>query len=336
MSRTGVEAKLPWRRVPPEVRREVAAALGSPVVRAARIWGGYSPAPTFRLALADGRRAFFKAIHAESNEISTKALGVEERVYRELGEVLGEWIATYYASIHYADWHGLVLADLGPKSVPPWTPAAARGIAHALAAFHNSTLGVALPEWIARPEQWLARESWQRVQNESENFQRIATWAGDDAAQAVAWLHALTPVVNEWLANPVLRREPYSLLHGDLRSDNLRFNRGNLYLFDWPSVTSGRAEWDFVVFAQSVTVEGGVAPEQMMTWYEEKFAVEPAAVDASLAWWLAFFARRGWREEIPGLPRVRRFQRQQLAVLAQWAARRWGLAEPQWAMELMK
>ena len=63
MSRTGVEAKIPWRQVPKAVRQQVEAALGARVVRAARIWGGYSPAPTFRLALADGRRAFFKATY---------------------------------------------------------------------------------------------------------------------------------------------------------------------------------------------------------------------------------------------------------------------------------
>src|SRR2546425_11676336 len=42
MSRTGVEAKPPWKRVPKAVRQQVEAALGASVVRAARIWGGYS------------------------------------------------------------------------------------------------------------------------------------------------------------------------------------------------------------------------------------------------------------------------------------------------------
>jgi fructosamine-3-kinase len=336
MSRTGVEAKLPWRQVPKAVRQQVEAALGAPVARASRIWGGYSPAPTFRLALADGRRAFFKATNGDSNEFSTKALYVEERVYQELGALLVDWIPQYHATINHADWHGLLLEDLGPKSVPPWTPALARGISHALANFHRATLGMELPDWITRPEQRLASKSWQRVVEQTENFQKLAVWAGEVAPEAVAWLQMVSPMIDDLMQRPVLATEPFSLLHGDLRSDNLRFRQGRLSLFDWPAITVGRPEWDFVAFAQTVTVEGGVAPEQVLAWYGEKFPVDNAAVDSSIAWFFCFFADYGWRGEIPGLPRVRRFQRQQLGVMAQWAGRQWALPEATWANELLK
>lgn len=331
MSRTGVEEKLPWRRVPKAVRQQVEEVLGGRVARAARIWGGYSPAPTFRLRLEDGRRAFFKAINAASNEFSTYALQLEERVYRELGDLLVSWIPTYYTSINYQDWHGLVLEDLGPKSVPPWTPALARSITYAIADFHRENLGKSLPGWLSRPQQRLASENWQQVIAESDDFQNLAERAGDAAPEALIWLQAASPLVGEKMAQPILAAEPYTLLHGDLRSDNLRFGQGRLYLFDWPAITVGRAEWDFVAFAQSVTVEDGVAPEQVMAWYAERFPVDEAVVDSSIAWWFAFFAQRAWREEVPGLPRLRRFQRQQLAVMAHWAARQWSLPEPTWA-----
>src|SRR5690606_7911827 len=104
---------------------------------------------------------------------------------------------------------------------------------------------------------------------------------------------------------------------------------GRLYLFDWPAITVGRPEWDVVAFAQTVTVEGGVAPEQVMSWYAEKFPADPRTVDCSIAWFIAFFADRAWRSEIPGLPRVRRFQRQQLGTMLLWAARQWSLPQPE-------
>lgn len=336
MSRSGVEDKLPWRRVPKAVRQQVEAALGAPVARAARIWGGYSPAPTFRLLLKDGRRAFFKATNATSNEFSTRALYTEERVYQELSGLLQEWMPRYYATINHKDWHGLVLEDLGPKSVPPWRPALARGISHAAAAFHRATLGAELPEWLERPQAYLPSESWQQVIEETKGFEQIGAWAGEASQEAVRWLQEASPIIEESMRDPVLAAEPYGVLHADLRSDNLRFRHGKLYLFDWPAICVGRPEWDFVVFAQSVTVEGGAMPEQVMAWYGEKYPVEPAAVDASIAWWFCFFAQRGWREEIPGLPRVRRFQRQQMGVIAQWAARKWGLPEPTWAEALVR
>lgn len=335
MSRSGVEEKLPWRRVPKAVRNQVEQALGAPVARSARIWGGYSPAPTFRLALADGRRAFFKATYGESNEFSKNALNREAEVYRELSALLQPWMAQYYASFTHEDWHGLLLEDLGPKSVPPWTPSAARGVAHALADFHLATLGHALPDWLRRPQTSLVTENWPRVVAESENFQHIARWAGEQASEAIRWLQTFSPRVEALMQQPALSQEPYALLHGDLRSDNLRFGRGQLYLFDWPSITVGRPEWDYVVFAQTVTVEGGPAPERLMAWYAERFPVDEAIVDGAIAWWFAFFADKAWREEIPGLPRVRTFQRQQLGTLALWAARRWSLPTPFWAEKLL-
>jgi fructosamine-3-kinase len=334
MSRSGVEAKLPWRQVPIAVRKQVEAALGSPVVRASRIWGGYSPAPSYRLALADGRRAFFKATYAASNEFSTQALYADERVYQELNGLLGNWIAQYYATIDHDDWHGLLLEDLGPKSVPPWTPALARRITKALAAFHRSTLGMHFPEWLSRPAERLADEDWQRVVAESQGLRRIAALAGDSAQVALDWLQAISPTIDTLMKDPALATEPYALLHGDLRSDNLRFTRGKLYLFDWPEITVGRPEWDIVAFAQTVTVEGGVIPEQVMAWYAEEFPAGAAAVDSAIAWWFTFFAECAWRAEIPGLPRVRRFQRQQLGTMALWAARQWALPEPAWAGKL--
>jgi len=46
--------------VPPSVRAEAERRLGSRVARATRAYGGYAASATFRLALANGRRAFFK------------------------------------------------------------------------------------------------------------------------------------------------------------------------------------------------------------------------------------------------------------------------------------
>ena len=99
-------------------------------------------------------------------------------------------------------------------------------------------------------------------------------------------------MIEHLTTQPALAEGPHAILHGDLRSDNLRFAGRRLALFDWPSISVGRPEWDIVGFAQSVAVEGGPLPEQVLAWYGEQLPLSPAAVESALAWWLMFFADR--------------------------------------------
>jgi Ser/Thr protein kinase RdoA (MazF antagonist) len=339
MPRTGPEAKLPWKRIPKIIRQRVDDALGSRVIRAVRVWGGYGPTPTYRLMLEDGRRAFFKGTFHASNEFMKHALQVEERVYHDLGATLGRWMPQWYAMLHHEDWHVLLLEDLGPKSVPPWTPEKTRKIAHSLADFHLSTFDSHLqpPAWLPRPAEELAQESWTRTVEESTQFRHLASFAGDEVPHALEWLQAISPKIDQLmtLGQQTLKEGPYAILHGDIRSDNLRFTCGRLSLFDWPSISVGRPEWDIVAFAQSVTVDEGPSPEQVMAWYGERFPLNNAAVESALAFWFTFFAARAWLPDIPGLPRLRPFQRQQLAVLANWTARQWSFPTPTWTERLL-
>jgi hypothetical protein len=97
----------------------------------------------------------------------------------------------------------------------------------------------------------------------------------------------------------------------------------------------GPPAWDIVPFAQSVTVEGGVLPDQIVTWYQEEFPLPEETIDSAIAWYIAFFGERACQPEISGLPRLRVFQRQQLGVMLAWAARRFSMAEPVWARNLL-
>jgi hypothetical protein len=331
MSHSGVEPKPPWSTVPRTVRGAVEELLGTPVQRAMRVWGGYTPTPTYRLRLTDGRRAFFKAIDPSANDFARAAHAREERIYRELGDLIARWAPAWYGSCQCDGWHVLLLEDLGPKSVPPWTRAAVRGVARAYAEFHRATLGMALPAWLPQPKQHLLTEAqlWEGMVG-VDGARPIAELAGDRAAEALRWFDAALPELVRSSRGLADLGRPYALLHGDTRSDNLRWVRGRLRLVDWPHVSVGPAEYDAAAFAQSVTAEGGPAPEQVIAWYGERAAVRPEVLDAAVAALAGFFADQAWRPDIPGLPRLRAFQRRQLAVTLAWAARRQRLPEPAW------
>ncbi len=335
MSRTGVEPKPPWQTVPIQVRRAVAAALGSEVQRGVRVWGGYGPTPTYRLRLADGRRAFFKAAAPDSNEFIQRAYIREARNYNELGGLIGPWSPACYAAFEMDGWRVLLLEDLGPKSAPPWPPALARGVARAYGEFHRATLGTTLPEWLPRPERQLAGTGryWRLAAGAGE-LRDVAALAGESREAALGWLEVAAPTLAQASEALAAAPEPHALLHFDTRSDNLRWRRGRLYLLDWPHAGIGPPEIDVVAFAQSVFIEGGPAPERVMDWYAERGPVREAMVDAAVAWLAGFMARAAWQPELEGLPRLRLFQRQQLAVCLAWAARRLDLSPPAWLAEV--
>jgi hypothetical protein len=151
MARAGVEPKEPkpaWRSVPPEVRQATQELLGAEVRRALRAWGGYGPTPTYRLRLGDGRAAFLKAAGPASNEFVRAALEREERVYRELGALIGPWAPAFYGAFRRDGWHVMLLEDLGPKTAPPWTPVLTSRVAMAYGDFHQATLGQPVPQWV--------------------------------------------------------------------------------------------------------------------------------------------------------------------------------------------
>jgi hypothetical protein len=334
MSRRGVEEKPAWSGVPTAVRAKVEETIGARVIRGERAYGGYGPTPTFRLRCADGSRVFLKATSPDSNEFARHALVREERNYRELAPFIGHWSPSTRGAFRLGGWHALLLDDAGPKSVPPWTPGKARAVARGLAAFHASTLGRELPSWLARPERYLGRLDWSLVEERSDGFQILGELAGEPPDDGRAWLGAAAPVFHERLNRWPDTPERFALLHGDVRSDNLRLHGARLILFDWPHAVVGVPEYDLVEFAQTVAVEGGPEPESVVRWYAEGAEIDPRSLEAAISWWAAFFADAAWRPEIPGLPRLRAFQRRQLGVLLKWATRRFGFPPSPWIERL--
>src|SRR3989442_15916096 len=93
------EDKPTWSQVPPAVRAEAERRLGSRVVRATRAYGGYAASATFRLVLANGRRAFFKAGYPPPpGSAAIFPIDHEERRYRALGPIAGRFMPRQFGS----------------------------------------------------------------------------------------------------------------------------------------------------------------------------------------------------------------------------------------------
>jgi hypothetical protein len=330
VSRQGAEPKPPWSAVPKEIKDEVATVLRSPVARAERVYGGYAPSATFRLKLANGKRAFFKASYP-----APKGSGVrwfidhEAENYRTLERFIRPWAPKFFGSFGYEGWHVLLLEDLGPRSVPPWTPTKARNAARSYARFHRKTWGKRLPRSLSRTGYLEYAKFWRTLRKTGE-IARTASLAGRRAAEAEEWLAVALPVFIAHERGLEKARPPFVLLHFDARSDNVRIQGDRLRIFDWPFASAGPAEFDVVAFCQAVAAEGGPDAERVLGWYEEVLTLRPEMIDATVAAISGYFADRAWRPPIEGLPRVRRWQRTQLKECLRWSARRFDLPEPRW------
>jgi hypothetical protein len=330
MSRQGAEPKPPWSAVPQELKDEVATMLGSAVARAERVYGGYAPSATFRLRLANGRRAFFKASYPAPKGSGVKwVVDVEDQNYRRLSRFIAPWAPRFFGSFKRSGWHVVLLEDLGPRTMPPWTPAKARRATRSYAKFHKSTLAKNLPRSLSRTQHHDFAGFW-RALAESGELDRVAGLAGRRKDEAREWIDVMLPIMRRLEDRLLKLKPPFALLHFDTRSDNTRLHGELLRIFDWPFASVGPAEFDVIAYAQGVTADGGPGPEQVLAWYEDVLPLRAEAIDASLAGISGYFADRSWKPPVPGLPRLRGFQRRQLQCCLGWSARRFDLPEPHW------
>jgi len=330
LSRTGAEAKPPWAAVPRAIKDDVAKLLGSPVVRAERVYGGYAPSATFRIRLADGRRAFVKGVYPLETDSGVKwDLENEEHIYRECATFMRPWAPEYFGGVKAEGWHVMVLEDVGPQTMPPWTAAKARACARSYAAFHAHSYGKPLPRWLSRIEHHDFAPFWDRLATSGE-LHGTASLARRRADEAEEWLDVALPVLRERAALLPKLRPPFAFMHFDTRSDNIRLQGKLLRLFDWNFACAGPVEFDVAAFAQTIAMEGGIEPERVVAEYDLVLPLRSGALDASIAGIAGYFADRAWRGPVKGLPRIRSVQRRQLKTTLAWAARHFDLPEPRW------
>jgi aminoglycoside phosphotransferase (APT) family kinase protein len=115
-----------------------------------------------------------------------------------------------------------------------------------------------------------------------------------------------------------------TLLHFDVRADNLLLTPERVLVVDWALACVGAAWVDPVFFAPSVTMQGGPPPEALLDRCPACRRVDPNALTAAVAAIAGFFTHRALQPPPPGLPTVRAFQAAQGVVARRWLAERTG------------
>jgi hypothetical protein len=115
-----------------------------------------------------------------------------------------------------------------------------------------------------------------------------------------------------------------TLIHGDVRSDNVLIGDDAVVFVDWPHASVGSPLLDLVEWAPSVTLEGGPQPEDLLARFPVARTADPGVITALVAAWGGFLTVHALRPPPPGLPTVRAFQDAQGQVARSWLQHRTG------------
>lgn len=300
-------ARLPWESLPPEVRHPVERQLRSPVVRAVTRPGGFSPGVAARLELEDGRRVFVKAVGPEPNPDSPEFHRREARVAAALPP---ETPAPEFLFAHeHEGWIALVFDHVdGHEPELPWRE---EELERVLAAVTDLAGVLTPPPLDAPPASEPLDEllhGWRILA--AEGAAGIDPWAAERLDELAA-LEARWPDA----ANGS------TLLHGDVRADNILLTPDRVVFVDWPHACVGPPWLDLLLFLPSVAMQGGPP-----AW--EAFEAHPLGRDAPpdgvlpfVAALAGFFVQRAGLPPPPGLPTLREFQRAQGVETLAWLRR---------------
>ena len=290
-------ARIPWEAVPGGVRKAVEAGVGSSVVASATQPGGFSPGCASRLGLADGRSVFVKAVGSEPNPDSPGFHRIEAHVTASLPP---ETPAPKLLFAHDdGDWVALVFEDVdGHEPELPWRR---DELGRVLAALTELSRALT-PAPIEAPP---------LTERYGELFRGWRTLAAEEPAGLDSWpaerLDALAELEADWEEASAGE----TLLHADVRADNVLLTPDRVVFVDWPHVCLGAAWVDLLAFLPSVAMQAGPKPWELFDDHPVGRNAAREHVDAVLAALSGFFVQRSTLPPPPGLPTLREFQRAQ-------------------------
>jgi len=299
-----------WDEMPPGVRGAIEQLLGAPVAEAVTQPGGFSPGVASRLRLADGTRAFVKAVSSARNPDSPNIHRREARIAAQLPAATPAPVLR--GTFDDGEWVALVFDDIeGTSPRLPWDPDELTRVLLAVAEMSRALTPSPIDIETASESLTPIFGCWAKFADDGTLADRLsAGWR-----QRVADLAVLEAGWQEAVAGN-------TLLHLDTRADNVLLTPERVYIVDWPWAATGAAWVDVAVMLPSVAMQGGPDPEELWRAHPLSRGVDNERVDAFLAALAGMFLWSGMQPPPPGLPTLRRFQTAQGDRALAWLAKR--------------
>ena len=310
--------RLPWEQVPAGLRAAAEERLGGAVTAARTQPGGYSPGAAARLELDTGRRAFAKAVGPELNPDSPGIYRAEARIAAALPAAA--WAPEFLGVIDAGGWVLLLFEDIdGAPPAVPWRPPELARVLGAIADLASALTPAPLAAPSVADRHGASFTGWRQLAAEARTGTGAAGQSGLDP-----WARAHLPELAGLEAGWARAADGASLIHADLRSDNILLTAGRVVFVDWPWACRAAPWFDLVAMLPSIALEGGPPPGEILAAHPVTRGADPAAVTAVVAALAGYFIHRSRRPGPPGLPTVRAFQAAQGEVALDWLRARTG------------
>ena len=305
--------RIEWADVPASVRAGVDALAGSRVVRATNVGGGFSPGPAARCELADGRVVFVKACGSSLNPI---APGMHRREATVLAALPDDFPAPRLIGVvDDGDWVALVVEHVDGRM--PVAPVSADDVTAVLRAMESlSEAGTPNPVRGLDPVGVMETSdpfgwAWRSVATSHRDDPRLDEWTRSH-------LDTLVELESTWPQAAA----GTTLLHGDVRIDNILLRRDDACFVDWPAASVGARWVDLVGLLPALHLDGAPPPALLFDTHPLGRAADPDRVDVYLAALAGYFTHRSLLPPPPRIESLRSFQTAQGRVCRAWLAER--------------
>jgi len=279
-----------WDELPGSVRRLAEVLVGGRVLSAESCRGGFSPGFASRLTLADGRRAFVKAVDGS-------AWPADGAVYRDEVQVAAALPATAPASrfLGSADDSGWVVLAFewvdGVEPTRPWRPAE---LGRAVAAIGAMTAALT-PSPLSLPKDQPRIGGFATLSADAIRRARLPA----DCRWAASHLDELTALEGEGLA--AARGE--SLVHFDALPHNILLTTDRVVVVDWPHARIGAPCIDLLTLLVSAAADE-IDPEPLLLAQPIAARTGAHALTSVLAALTGFWLSGAVQQVQPGLEAI--------------------------------
>jgi thiamine kinase-like enzyme len=260
---------------------------------------GHTSAECWVMQFQNGSSAFVK--HA-TDEQTANWLTSERRIYELVqGNFLPELIG----------WDGgeypiLILQDISAgHTAPPWSAKYIERVLRLLDTLATVKMPEGFPALVNYPEPF---DGWQQITRRRSQFLELGLVSAE-------WLERALPVLVEAETGVDLGGD--SLVHTDIRSDNICFHRDCTQLVDWNWACKGNPKFDLISWLPSLHAEGGPPPWEFTLAQPNLIAMQAG-----------YLANRTSRPPMKQQESIRHLQLAQLRSALPWAAKALGLEYP--------